>query len=483
MDQRQRRRVEIYFILYLLALVLLMPDRPVELAEDGTATTPVRIDLFPERVRLSCEVKRDSLGNALLVRMDSTNVIRYSPELTGVSVRALIEDVASGQVLVVQEDSKSGRRFASLRHDRSRNAFVFTWSPLIDATVSKTFRVTIQANGVPMNGVATDALRAVGSTQFVLTTIVNDQQPPQLVFLPGRRDTLVLREELPPAGQSSGPGEFWLEPARTSISMFALQEWTNRIVIGGADPQRDLMGLPTIRLSGEAMSDVARLIDQRTIVITGRAPRSGVATVEVSARRADGTVASTSFTVSGLNYSRPVVPDIVYPGVDYLIDPKMPTNAVGVRAVLRDGGRELAAVVDGQLRFRMSTRDTGKTIVFERTIDGVAETSPHLLAVRPFPAPVIREIRRDQDPNKRSVVVQFFSHDRTENRPTLRVIDGNVGAVRKLSGYLRPADNAKPTVSWIEVFEVTRREESKPFVFRVQATDERGRESSITSAD
>lgn len=231
------------------------------------------------------------------------------------------------------------------------------------------------------------------------------------------------------------------------------------------------------------MQDVSRTIDQRTLVVRGRAPRSGTAFVEVSARRSDGRVSTTRFTVSAINYATPSVPDVVYPGVEYTIDPKLPADRTDVRAVIRDGGKEIVSVDQGLIRVRFAARDTGKTMVFERSVNGSVEAGAQPLTVRPFPGPVIREIRRDADPNKRTVVVQFFSNERGENRPQLRVLDGNASTPRKLSGYLRPADNTRPVVAWIEVFEITRRDASKPFVFRVQAADERGKESAVVSSD
>ena len=485
MDQRQprRRRVEIYFILYLLALVLLMPEAATPPSEDAGADPPLRIELFPERIRLTCEVKRDSSGGVRVLSMDSLNVIRYSPELTNVSVRAVIEDVASGQTLTIDDDSTTVRRFATIRHDWRRSAFLFSWRPLLDAGSSKTFRVIIQASGVPVNGIATDAMSAVGSTQFVLTTVVNDQQPPQLVFMPGRRDTLVLRDGPSVSERSAGPGEFWLEPAREQVFAFASQEWSNRISIGGADPQTDLAEMPVIRISGEPLADISRSFEQRTMVIRGRAPRTGTSMVDVSARRSDGVVRTTSFRVTAVGYSTPAIPDVVYPGVEYVIDPKIPVDKAGLRAVIRDGAREIASASEGVIRVRFANRDTGRSLTFERMIDGVAEPQSQTILVRSFPGPVIREIRRDADPNKRLVVVQFSSQERGENRPQLRVIDGNAGSVRKLAGYLRQADNARPAITWLEVFEITRKDAAKPFTFRVLAIDERGKESPAVSSD
>ncbi|MCX6139987.1 MAG: hypothetical protein NTX15_04025, partial [Candidatus Kapabacteria bacterium] len=84
---------------------------------------------------------------------------------------------------------------------------------------------------------------------------------------------------------------------------------------------------------------------------------------------------------------------------------------------------------------------------------------------------------------KKTVVVQFFSHDRSINRPVLRVIDGNALEPKRLSGFLKAADGQRPTTSWLEVFEVTQRDVNRPFTFRLQAFDDRGRASVVWVED
>jgi len=73
--------------------------------------------------------------------------------------------------------------------------------------------------------------------------------------------------------------------------------------------------------------------------------------------------------------------------------------------------------------------------------------------------------------------VQFYAADRSSNRPRLRVLDGNASDVKRLAGNLRAASSERPTVSWLETFEVTQRDASRPFTFRVQALDDRGASS------
>jgi hypothetical protein len=478
---KRRKSVEIYFVLYLVALVLLMPDRKDQLLDGSeVSASQLRIELFPEKVRLECSIERDSSGPVTIMSADTVNVIRYSPALSRLRVLVTIEDVENGQTLTIDDSSPESSRFASIRVIPERSLIRFSWSPLLASMSSKTFRVTLQANGVPLQ--EKDRLQsASGSTQFVLTTIVNNQNPPQVIMMGGRTDTLLLQDTSKRQFTEQLSSEFWIEPARTTILSAAGKEWVNRISIGGADPARDLQSLPTARVISGPPIDVVRYVDQRTLVVKGKAPVNGTSVIEVAAVRTDGKQARQTFAVQTVVTATPRVPEIAYPGVEIIIDPLLP-SVESARAYLRDGSREVVSASSGSIRYRPASSDTGKMLMFERLIDGQVDFSS-AIAVRSFPAPVVREIRRGSDANSKTIVVQFFSADRSVNRPVLKIIDGNATGVRKLAGYLRPADNQKPTVSWIEVFEVTRKDQSKPFTFRVQAIDERGRASAVAAED
>lgn len=478
---KRRKSVEIYFVLYLVALVLLMPDRK-EISADaaGDAAAASRIELFPEKIRLECSIERDTLGPVTIRSADSINIIRYSPALNSMRVRATIEDVSNGQILVIDDSLSQQSAFAAVNVAPERGIITFRWSPLLASMSSKTFRVTLDVRGIPASDAGEQA-PAVGQTQFVLTTIVNNQAPPQVLVLGGRTDTLVLRDTSRVQFGEQLSSEFWIEPARTMIVSAAGKEWSNRITIGGADPARDLQALPVVRVISGAPVEIMRYLEQRTLIIKGKAPANGNSVIEVVATRTDGKQARQSFTVQTVTTAIPRIPETVYPGVEIIVDPLLPT-VESARAVIRDGAREISATSTGVLRVRPAAADTGKVFVFERSIDGQIDITANIY-VRSYPPPIVREVRRGSDANVKTVTVQFYSADRTSNRPSLKVIDGNVAGIRKLSGYLRPADNQKPPVTWIEVFEVTRKDAGKPFTFRVQATDERGRSSGVFSED
>lgn len=482
--QRKRRRVEIYFVLYLVALVLLMPDRidPSQAGVDTQAIVNARLEFSPDRMRLTCKLQRDSLVGMRVVSLDSLNVIRYTGTVSDLELSARIEEVETGQVLTVQPGNSPTPLFA-LEHQPQRNAVVFRWNPPLDQASVRTYRVTISGSGVPVRTSGANSgdydeiptgLRMTGSTQFVLTTEVDDASAPTVITIAGGRDTLVLRDTTLRAAPSLG--EFWIEPARDVVAAVSQRPWTNRLSIGGADPARDLVGLPTVRVIGEQIGDVQRTTDQRTILLSGRAPRTGSVTVEVRVVRRDGQTKTASFVVAAHAMPPANVPDVIYPGVDYVVDPRLPAIE-NVRAVIRDGEREIASATESVIRLRVAARDTGRTLTFERTVDGVRDGAPEAIQVRNFPAPTIRSVNRGSDSRTKVVVVQFYSGDRSVNRPRLRILDGNATDVKRLAGNLRASSSERPTVSWLETFEVSQRDPARPFTFRMQAFDERGAQS------
>jgi len=477
---KRRKSVEIYFVLYLVALVLLMPDRDLGPQNSSIDSGQRRIELYPEKIRLECKIERDSGGPVRVISNDTVNTIRYSPALTSMQVRATIEDIETGQVLSIEDTSSGSVQFASLGIEADRGVITFAWRPPMTTMTSKTFRVTIQVSGVPQGDQASSA-PALGSTQFVLTTVVNDQLPPQIVLLGGGTDTLIMQDTTRRLFGEQLSAEFWMEPSRPTIMAAAGREWVTRVSLGGADPNRDLVQLPSVRVASGSMVDLVRYFEQRTLIIKGKAPLNGTSVIEVTATRSDGKQARTTFSVQTVVTATPKIPDAVYAGVELQIDPLLP-SVEAAKAILRDGDREVAYTSNGMLRYTPSNLDTGKVLLFERYIDNQVDYSDKIL-VRSFPPPVVREIRRGSESNVKNVVVQFFAAERGSNRPRLAIIDGNAGNVRRLSGFLRPADNQRPTVSWIEVFEVTRKDLDKPFSFRVQAFDESGRASAVSTED
>jgi len=477
--RKPRRRIEIYFVLYLVALVLLLPDRPNENDEGISSLPNLRLDLQPERVRMELQLIRDSLGSIRMNALDSVNVIRYTANINDLRVTARIEEVETGQVLTIAPGESTTSLF-DIESQPERQAVLFRWHPDLSANAPRTFRITVNGSAAPPgNGGANSSdddglpsgLRLSGSAQFVLTTSIKDEGPSRYIEIQTLHDTVTIGDGV---GGKSPLGTFWVDVTREKILTMPTREWTNRISVGGADPLRDLAGMPTVKTSIGGV-EIERSFDtaQRAIVLKGRAPRNGSYTVTVSARRRDGEIAETNFTVSSVPLPSVDLQDVLYPGIEYNFDPKLP-DLEDVRAVLRMGDVEIASTRSGTLKFTPHLRDTGNTLTFERYVEGQRAGAPINIRVRSFPAPEITDVRNVGSGNSKKVIVKFYG-DPNRDRPFLDVIEGNALPPRKQYGNRHAADpNEKPTVAWLEEFLVDRKDNSKPFTFKLRAKDGRG---------
>lgn len=483
MNVSRKRRVEIYFVLYVVALVLLLPE-PQNTEQHTVVTVPTDLSLIlqPERVRLECSLLRDSAGGLRVRALDSVNIIRYNSGLDEVQIQARIEDVVTGHTLVIDPASTTSPMF-ELIPQTHRSAVLFRWHPDVTDGTPRTLRVTITGTAAPPgirgpNSADADnlpaGLRLSGTTQFVLSTVVADDVPATYRPAAAVVDTLRIVQS---TGRTS-LGSFWMEAARDVITIPSQQQWTMRVSIGGADPVRDLESLPQVRASNGA--DVERYLDSaaRTVIVRGRAPRNGSYTVTVSGKRRDGQYAQTQFVVQTLTLAPVRVADQMYPGIEYTIDTKL-TDQPNALAVILDGQREVARSEMGTLRFSPKHSDTGKTFLFVRLVEGERAETPQTIRISSFPPPEIRDVKDYGSGDKKKVIVKFYG-DRNRDRPTLVVLDGNVRMPKKLFGNLHQADMSEvPPISWIEEFEISRRDNAQPFSFTIQARDAKGAVSAI----
>lgn len=489
----RRRRVEIYFILYLAALVLLMPDIGKESNGNSPEYSGVRLDLQPERLRLQCRFSRDSSGDVFLTTFDSTNTIKYFGNVTDMLVSATIEDAATGVRTTIDEASSG---LFTLSHDPQRAVIRFVWHPSLLDPIERTFRVTLYASGTPqinsprglVNSQPSPGLQVHAATQFVLSTTVDDRTlSPEIIRIESRVDTVVLNDQgAPPALRdgAGGLGAFWIDAASQRLFELPGVRWTNRISVSGADPTRDLRSLPRVRATSTDSRQVTNpsiRFDERmrSIVVEGITPATGVVTLVVTATRRDGEVATTQFSVEPQSLVQLQIPSAFHPGVEYVIQTRLPAlPGREVNAAIREGQNWRVQPTSADvIRFTPAVGDTGSIVYVERYIDK-EKVSSDAVRIRRFDPPDIIEVRRIPDSDKRRIIVRFGGK---HNRPRLDVIEGNV-TVRKLYGELRRANpNEQPAVTWIEEFEIEPRDGARPLTYRLQAVDASGARSRIAS--
>jgi hypothetical protein len=497
--QRRRRRVEIYFVLYIAALVLLLPERnePMGLSNWVQDQGIGSFQLQPEKTTLTCRFVRDSGGTWRIAERDTAVLIRYNGDVTDVSYEFRIEDQRSHQVLSISTGAAAPTQMFTVSANEDLHAADFRWQPDRSDITSKTFLVRVIATAtpvVPTSGanssdaaVATN-IRLRAETQFMVTQVVDDAEAPRTIYVITQGTAQAQLDSTRLSTTAAAAGEFWLQSQQQRIVELSGRRWTNRVAVGGADPTLDLARPAAVRIDGDqrAAATVSVELDRarRELVVSGVTQATGALSVTVDAVRRDGKSATTSFTVQAEPLPAAVAPDVVYPGLRYVIKTGLPTlSDADVAAVIVENGRVVQRTSDDELVVEPQIGDTGSVWVFERRINGQPVGSSKTIRVSSFPAPLIVNVAAGERGGKpyRRITVMYHG---SSNRPSLEVVDGNAQKPRTQFGNHRPADpKERPTVRYYEEFDVFPASSDRPFTFRVRATDARGFTSAVRAIE
>lgn len=498
---KHRRRVEIYFILYLCALVLLLPEHDGPSVEGnvvGKIEALTAFQLQPEKTTLVCRVVRDTNGTYRFVDADTTNLIRVHGNVADVRFEYVIEDLSARQTVSMQANSTSGSSMFSMVDRPDLRGAEFRWHPPTSNIAGNTLLVRVIGSATPVIGTealnggdrqtVASNLQVRAETQFTLSVVIDDgQSTPQTIIV--QQPPSTQQDPATQPGTLPRFGEFWLQPQRERLSELPGARWSNRVSVGGADLERDLKTGAQVRVNGDQRTarsvTIRNDVGRREFVLEGDAPMSGSAVVEIVATRTDNAQAVTRFTVNAQPLPAPSVPDVMYPGIAYTIKANVPVaEGHAIAVVLRDDRRDVARTNGEDIVYTPSVNDTTRVFYLDRLIDGQRVGGSETVRVISFPPPEITNVQdattRDGERVKRVTVLYYGE----ANRPTLEVVDGNARPPRKLFGNNRPADrNERPRVKYLEEFDVMPKDASRAFTFRIRAVDGRRFSSSTRTIE
>jgi len=500
---KRRRMIEIYFVLYIAALVMLLPSKkddhqPQINAELLAAIFRQSFTLSPEKTVLNCRLLADSSGYSIL-SLDSTNLIVCTGNVKDVQYECVIVDQSLQQSLRLVASQPSPTQLFTLANVAGKLAVEFKWTPPPHERINRSFLVKVIASAAPNAVNGNDSLerlmnaagaRLTAETQFSVNIIfanggaypssstitqLNGFQPdtsrPQLTMPLGNPPTIIVRQPL---------GEFYLQPQNSLVKSIAYQQWTNKIFLAGI-ASTELSKAPIIKLersqSEAGGSATITEIRGNEIVMGGTSPSSGTMRVQLTAiRAADGKEMNVNFTIQPQPIQPPVLELKMYPGQTYSITPNLPmlTDGGEVKAVLREGNRERVVSPQGApFMFTPDIADTQKILTFERFIGGKLVGQSLSVRIESYPPPEVLE------PTFRGGLVYiqtrtYGTHNGKNNESRLEIIDGNAGSPVDQRGDMQR--DAK-TTAVIQTFRIRPLDANKPFNFKVRAIDARGKSS------
>lgn len=507
----RRRGSEIYFVLYLSALILLLPGKQEKKSSEAldaiTALFQQSFSLLPEKNSLLSRISTDSTGASIL-QLDTSNVLLLTGNVSDISFECIVEDQNNDEV--IQVASKEGEHF-SIVYDSTKKLVFFSWHPPISMLSalnrSLSYVVTVKAKAKPfISGKNPELQQLLKSTDATLQTearfsisILTEglgEAPPKIVYMPAETTFTRMILQPPQIQQQPAPAiadangqkfgvpvieqEFTLQPQQAKMEVMAYQEWRTKIFVQGIYTPNDYAEKPIVNVvyRNKDISGTANLLDYRQgeIIVGGVAPASNAMTVKVtSKRRYDNKVVTTEFIVDPKKLNDPIIPNFMYPFTLYKFNPEMPTsNNLDARAILKNSQRILEDNQQGKpFTFKPDIEDTGTVVYFERLINGKPIGKSYSIRIRSFDPPQI--IGKTNKEGQVEVFVRSFGkHDGKPN--SCKIIFAEGTAMNVIGAQDNRADfDAKDGFNTNQKFSIRPKDKSKPFSAMVHAVDKYGK--------
>lgn len=497
--QAKKRIVDIYFVLYLAALIFLLPGPQKKNDNSRNANLPVpeqSLMLYPEKTTLICTVLPSDSG-LKIVSLDSVNTIYYTGLVKDINFEFIVEDQSIGRKVVLNDTRESPTKFFQIEKKLAEHSASFKWQPPLNELANKTYIVTVVASAqVPVSS-GNEAAQAAAyenikvKTQFSLNLmflsraeLIAQTQNDSLFQSGSNIGAQVDNRVIQPGTVVDMSRDVELFTNSPNVESIAYERWSKQIYLNGSFERDVKPGSVKLRLTRNPDNNggSGEIIEYKNslILLSGRTPYAGNMRIEVSAlRKLDGKRISVEFAVIPKALSQPDFQSQMYPGMNYVIKTNLPV-IIGqeTKAVLKDGSKERAVSPEGaDFSFTPDISDTGKVLTLERYINNSLRDKFNI-QIKGYPDP---EITRFGLEGYKKVRVETRSYGMIGGRENLikylEIIEGNAKYYQKFGS----ADKSQGGLAHTQYFEIVPRSNDEAFRFKFRAVDYFGRKSSIQS--
>jgi hypothetical protein len=477
---RRKKNIEIYFILYLAALILLITKK-----DDQSVIDPTKEDssgfgfiLQPLKTNLNCKLLVDSLGVSI-ASIDSSNTIYYHGDVEDVRFEFIVEDQSINQRVSLTADNSNSNPFFSVEENPGNKSASFLWRPRLSERINKSYLVTVIAVAKSAGDGNSDHLKELTQqTQFSLNVLYSDERY-------GSNPIMIASNDSVPGSMIQQPqiqyvntynGEIKINVLNKVINKMGGERWENEVLLYGADPQTELLGEPVVTPSKQSAikGGYARVegIRNNKIILSGITPKSGSMKVTISLTvKSNLKEYSTDFTVQPFSVGPPKYERRMYPEITYEIDPKLPFAAgVETKAMIKYGSQVIArSDQGGKFSYTPYLSDTGKVLSFERYMNGALVGQKYEIIIMNYADPEIRSVIYDGG-NMVKIVTQSYGYINGKVNYVDLEVEGNV----RVNEDRGSTPQGRQNLTHMQTF-FCRRTDSQEFKFR--AVDQRGRKS------
>lgn len=487
MKLRYRKSIEIYFVLYLAALIFLLPspEDDKKIADDKNSKVfQIPFTIQPEKTTLNCRLLLDSTG-VKIVSMDSVNTVIYFGDVENVDFQFTIEDPLLRQKLLLKNNGDTTNPFFRFVDNIESQSALFFWKPPINERANKTYNVNVTAyarlkeDSKYSSNEGDKSNRIIEAhTKFSLNMIYINadlaMNNPNILINPNGIDNRFNQQFI----QGFQPsGDIDIIPEQGYIKAFAYNKWTNNINLYGGTFGKDIIkydiqAIPDKEDNG-GTAEVIK-VEQNRLIIGGTTPSYGKLKVHITIKSKFGKEVGKDFYVMTDKYQEPSFDKTMYPEKTYTLDPKLPLRyGQEIKSMIREGNTIRVQSEQGnKFQFTPDISDTGKILTFESYIDGNLIGQTYQIRILNYPGPIIKDVQYIRNGEVNIIIHSFGFYYGKENISVLDV-EGNA-IVRELRGTIPESPD---NITHVQIFRCTPRYQNQPFNFKVFASDLRRKKS------
>ncbi len=478
-----KKNVEIYFILYLAALMLLIPDLK-ENNKPSQTSADVNEDFFriyPEKNILLARLYLDSNG-VNFISIDSTNIIFYSGNVQQIDFDFQIQNKELNQLLVLNKNSNLNN-FFKFAENKDLNLAYFYWKPPILDKRNYVFNVKVNASAlvkVPISKSNEFQLKKLEATTY-FDLVVNYFDPKTgLPMITSNQDTVRIASIDSSLFYSLNRNtqDLFVNFEKDQVSSIAGENWQNTAFIIGMDLARDLGKKPEIKIINTPENNSGTVSIQKiqgnSIILQGRMPLFGSSKVKIKLlRKYDKSTIEDEFSLSPIEIKEPEYKSVIYPYQTYTIKPNFPNSLEHIYSCrIKSVDGQIIQNSSGNIPFSLSVDKAfiGKTLMFERLIDNKNYGKVYQIKVQDYPPPQIAQLQLVST-NKLKILANTFGiiENRENSIKNIEII-GNA----KYNELVGQTATNPVNLVFTQVFEIVPLNQNEKFSFKIRVQDQRG---------
>lgn len=414
-------RVEIYFILYLAALILLLPDYKKE--DTKKQNDSINIGLSVDKSILNLRLLKKNNKNQI-IKFDSTNRIMFDGDFENVDFTYTVSDINRGETIELTSNTNTKEQFI-INEDREKGIVDFKWNPEKNFNYNKTYLVKLTATAEKEGHTRT------ASTQFTLNTLFINEVVDNQSSDTGTEitDFTFLNT---PMSIPTNLSNIDVRVSQNPIITVADNEWENYVTIYNISSIDDLVGPPSVSISGDSLlggSAKFESSDNNQFIFSGISPTYDTMKVDVTiTRKVDNSSFAFDFLVIPKPRLIPDIPESMYVGESYILDTKLYQNDIQNSYAVIKFGNNKQEYKENKIKFTPTKSMLDENLILIRYVND-KKLDQYILNIRSKPKPIVENVFVDD--GRITVKTKTFSMKRGSGSNYIESIENNKNLVFK----------------------------------------------------